>query len=40
MAGICIAERIGQVLELSDALMKRQLPEVLVTRTPNYATRG
>ena len=27
MAGTWIAERIGQVLELSDALMRRELPE-------------
>ena len=27
MAGTWIAERIGQVLELSDALIKRELPD-------------
>jgi hypothetical protein len=27
MAGTWIAERMGQVLELSDALMRRELPE-------------
>jgi hypothetical protein len=40
MAGIWIAERIGQVLELSDALIRNELPEGVSYKDVNAAMRS